>query len=67
MTDDGKFKQMSEKRKREIELKNRARRAAGLSLIWVRIRRCDLCDKPFESAGERTCGCRNREMSQYDP
>ena len=45
---------------KDIELKNQARRLASLAPIRIRVRRCIACDQPFESAGNRTCGCNTR-------
>ena len=42
---------------KDIELKNHARRLAGLCLIRITVRRCNACSGLFESAGNRTCGC----------
>lgn len=45
---------------KDIEQKNIARRLAGLSPIVIKVRRCISCGAPFESAGNRTCGCSSR-------
>ncbi|MCA2960535.1 MAG: hypothetical protein IOD12_09795 [Silvanigrellales bacterium] len=45
---------------KDIEQKNIARRLAGLSPISIKVRRCIACGAPFESAGNRTCGCSSR-------
>jgi len=45
---------------KEIELKNHARKLAGLSPIRVKIRKCIACGTMFQSAGNRTCGCQSR-------
>lgn len=45
---------------KDIEQKNIARRLAGLSPIAIKVRRCIACGAPFESAGNRTCGCSSR-------
>lgn len=45
---------------KDIELKNHARRLAGLSPIKVKVRTCIACHTLFESAGNRTCGCNTR-------
>lgn len=45
---------------KDIELKNNARRLANLSPIEIKVRRCICCGQLFESAGNRTCGCNNR-------
>ena len=45
---------------KEIELKNHARKLAGLSPIKVKVRKCIACNSYFESAGNRTCGCQSR-------
>ena len=45
---------------KDIEQKNIARRLAGLSAISIKVRRCIACGAPFESAGNRTCGCSSR-------
>lgn len=45
---------------KDIELKNHARRLAGLSPIKVKVRTCIACGTLFESAGNRTCGCNTR-------
>ena len=44
----------------DIELKNQARRLANLAPIKIRIRTCIAYEQPFESAGNRTCGCNTR-------
>jgi hypothetical protein len=45
---------------KDIELKNQARRLANLAPIKIKIRTCIACHQPFESAGNRTCGCNTR-------
>lgn len=45
---------------KDIELKNHARRLANLSPITIKVRHCIACNMPFESAGNRTCGCNTR-------
>ncbi len=45
---------------KDIELKNHARRLAGLTAIKIKVRRCASCTQLFESAGNRNCGCLNR-------
>ncbi len=45
---------------KDIEQKNVARKLAGLSPIVIKVRRCISCGLPFESAGNRTCGCTSR-------
>jgi hypothetical protein len=45
---------------KDIEQKNVARKLASLSPIVIKIRRCIACGSPFESAGNRTCGCTSR-------
>ncbi|MDA9951479.1 hypothetical protein N9D31_02775 [Oligoflexaceae bacterium] len=45
---------------KDIELKNHARRLAGLSPIMIKVRQCISCTTKFESAGNRTCGCNTR-------
>jgi hypothetical protein len=45
---------------KDIEQKNIARRLAALSPIVIKVRRCIACGSPFESAGNRTCGCSSR-------
>ena len=45
---------------KDIELKNQARRLANLAPIRIRVRACISCEQPFESAGNRTCGCNTR-------
>lgn len=42
---------------KELELKNAARRDAGLREIRVKVRTCLACGRFFESMGNRTCGC----------
>ncbi|HYX33232.1 MAG TPA: hypothetical protein VE954_08970 [Oligoflexus sp.] len=42
---------------REIELQNKARKLMGLGSIQIKIRICLQCERPFQSAGRRTCGC----------
>lgn len=48
---------------KDIELKNQARRLASLPPIKINIRSCIACSMPFESAGNRTCGCNTRNTS----
>ena len=55
-----KVKRLTPSAKREIELKNHARKLAGLSLIQVKVRKCIACGKSFESSGNRICGCQSR-------
>ena len=45
---------------KDIEQKNIARKLAGLPLIYIKVRKCLSCGAPFESAGNRTCGCSSR-------
>ncbi len=45
---------------KDIELKNHARKLACLSPIKIKVRSCISCGSPFESAGNRTCGCNTR-------
>ena len=45
---------------KEIELKNHARKLAGLSPIKIVTRKCINCGKIFESSGNRSCGCQSR-------
>lgn len=45
---------------KDIELKNHARKLANLSPISIKVRQCIACNTPFESAGNRTCGCNTR-------
>ena len=51
------MKRLSPQAIHEIELKNYARKLAGLMPIKLRVRECVLCGEQFESAGNRTCGC----------
>jgi hypothetical protein len=44
---------------KDLELKNYARKMAGLSLIKIKVRTCLSCGSLFESAGNFTCGCQN--------
>jgi hypothetical protein len=44
---------------RDIDLKNHARRLANLAPIRIMIRSCIRCGELFESAGNRTCGCKH--------
>lgn len=57
---DNKVKRLPPSVVKEIELKNHARKLAGLSPIKVKIRKCIACSTQFESAGNRTCGCQSR-------
>ncbi len=57
---DNKVKRLPPSVLKEIELKNHARKLAGLSPIKVKIRKCIACAAQFESAGNRTCGCQSR-------
>lgn len=41
----------------DMEEKNKARAAIGVSLLQVQVRRCLRCNTLFESLGNRTCGC----------
>lgn len=56
-----KVKRLTASARRDIELKNHARKLAGLSLIVIKERKCIACKKIFESAGDRTCGCQSRK------
>ena len=49
---------------RDIELKNEARRMAGLSPIRIKVRECTMCGALFESTGNRTCGCNVRREDE---
>jgi hypothetical protein len=57
---DTKVKKLPPSVLKEIELKNHARKLAGLSPIRVKVRKCIACNSNFESAGNRTCGCQSR-------
>lgn len=46
---------------KDIELKNEARRMAGLSRIVITVRKCMQCGLLFESAGNRNCGCSSKK------
>ncbi|MCY4381478.1 MAG: hypothetical protein OXC40_07935 [Proteobacteria bacterium] len=54
------IKKLTPSAKREIELKNHARKLAGLSPIIVKVRKCISCGQMFESSGNRNCGCQSR-------
>ena len=56
-----KIKTLTVSAKREIQLKNHARKLAGLSPIVIKVRKCIACGRSFESAGNRTCGCQSRK------
>lgn len=60
-----KVKMLSNSVKKDIELKNHARRLAGLSPIVIKIRECIFCGKKFESAGNKTCGCGPNTRTGY--
>lgn len=51
-------------RKKELELQNKARALCGLSTIKIKVRYCNQCDKPFESCGDRNCGCNTIHTAQ---
>lgn len=55
-----KIKRLTASSRREIELKNHARRLAGLSPIVVKVRTCNRCSRLFESSGNRNCGCQSK-------
>ncbi|MCY4444485.1 MAG: hypothetical protein OXC44_06790 [Proteobacteria bacterium] len=55
-----KVKRLTPSVRREIDLKNHARQLAGLSLITIKVRKCIVCNKLFESSGKRSCGCQSR-------
>ena len=55
-----KIKRLTPSARREVELKNHARKLAGLSLITIKVRKCISCGKLFESSGNRNCGCQSR-------
>jgi hypothetical protein len=59
-TDPSRIKTLPPSVVKDIEQKNIARRLAGLSPITIKVRRCIACGSPFESAGNRTCGCSSR-------
>ena len=46
---------------KEAMLKNEARVKNGLRPIKIMVRTCILCNQYFESAGNRTCGCKTEE------
>lgn len=50
-----------------IELKNAARREAGLERIKVTVRMCIACDRHFETVGNRTCGCTRTPLAGEAP
>lgn len=50
---------------RDFESKNRARKSAFLSPLSITVRKCLVCGKPFESVGNRLCGCTPRSMMAY--
>jgi hypothetical protein len=50
--------------KKDIEMKNHARRLANLSPIKITVRNCIRCGQLFESAGNRTCGCEHNKGSE---
>ena len=56
-----KIKRLTPSARREIELKNHARKLADLSPIKIKVRKCISCGKLFESAGNRNCGCHSRK------
>ena len=53
-------KKLTASARREIELKNHARKLAGLSPIVIKVRTCNRCSKQFESSGNRNCGCQSK-------
>ena len=59
-TNQNKVKRLPPSVVKDIELKNQARRLANLAPIRIRVRACISCAQPFESAGNRTCGCNTR-------
>ena len=61
--DNNKIKRLPPSVIKDIELKNQARRLANLSPIKINVRHCIACSLPFESAGNRTCGCNARNTS----
>ncbi|MFK7873289.1 MAG: hypothetical protein AB8C84_08990 [Oligoflexales bacterium] len=58
--DENKVKRLPPSVVKDIELKNQARRLADLAPIKIQVRCCITCHQPFESAGNRTCGCNTR-------
>ena len=58
--DDNKVKRLPPSVVKDIELKNQARKLAGLEPIKIKVRRCITCNQPFESTGRRNCGCGQR-------
>jgi hypothetical protein len=56
----GKVKRLPPSVVKDIELKNQARKLAGLAAIKMKVRTCIACTQLFESAGNRTCGCNTR-------
>ena len=48
---------------RHLEHQNKAREMAKMPLIQIKIRKCVVCGCAFESAGNRNCGCQNRNTS----
>lgn len=55
------IKRLTTSARREIELKNHARKLAGLSPIVIKVRTCNNCGTKFESSGNRNCGCLNKK------
>ena len=51
------IKLLSPSIKRDIELRNHARRLGNLPPIKITVHQCAICGRLFESAGNRTCGC----------
>lgn len=54
---DNEVKRLANCYKKDIDLKNRARRLAGLDPIIIKVRKCMRCGCKFESAESRFCGC----------
>ena len=46
-----------------ITFKNHARRFAKLPLLKIRVINCILCNRPFETVGNRTCGCDSKYVT----
>jgi len=53
-------KRLSPKQVKDITLKNKARQAAGLNILRIKVRKCIWCGRFFESAENITCGCMSR-------
>lgn len=64
LMEDYRVKKISDSVKKDISIKNHARRLSGLPIIQIVVKTCTLCNKRFESAGNVTCGCGSKNVKE---